>query len=307
LLPLAALIVWQRYREAETKRPEIVRSSLVMAASLAVSFVITDYLVDGGAYLQHFEQSWSSHFGSVKALEYGSPNEHPFDWSVLLKDWDTTIPAVLGIIFLLRQSRHAGDAVLPLAWLTLTLIVFTIHRPWWSYYYVHNAIPLCWCAAIGIVSVFHAIQQRKSVGGWVLLGIYGICAVDWMGARVYLQIASIRNSPQTGSSLVLKQIERLKPFTKFLYAEEPIYSFHAGIPMPPDLAVVPLKRLWAGDMTNARIAAEMAEVKPEIILLKSTTTDTPFNDLLASEYRPVYEDGEHRLYVRTSVARQAGF
>src|SRR5438034_3746240 len=100
LLPLAALIVWQRYREAETKRPEIVRSSLVMAASLAVSFVITDYLVDGGAYLQHFEQSWSSHFGSVKALEYGSPNEHPFDWSVLLKDWDTTIPAVLGIIFL---------------------------------------------------------------------------------------------------------------------------------------------------------------------------------------------------------------
>jgi len=105
----------------------------------------------------------------------------------------------------------------------------------------------------------------------------------------------------------LKQIERLKPFAKFLYAEEPIYSFHAGIPMPPDLAVVPLKRLWAGDMTNARIAAEMTQVKPEIILLKSTTTDTPFNDLLASEYRPVYEDGEHRLYVRTSVARQAGF
>ena len=77
--------------------------------------------------------------------------------------------------------------------------------------------------------------------------------------------------------------------------------------MPPDLAVVPLKRLWAGDMTNARIAAEMTEIKPEIILLKSTTTDTPFNDLLASEYRPVYEDGEHRLYVRKAVARQAGF
>ncbi len=97
---------------------------------------------------------------------------------------------------------------------------------------------------------------------------------------------------------MLKQIERLKPLARFFYAEEPIYSFHAGIPMPPELAVVPLKRLWAGDMTNARIAEEMSEVKPEIILLKSGTTDTPFNHLLAAEYRPVYEDGEHRLYAR---------
>jgi hypothetical protein len=280
---------------------------LLLAASVAASFVVTDYLIDGSAYLQHFHQSWASHFGIAKSMEYDSPNAHPFDWSILFKNWDTTIPAVMGIIFLVRRMRHAPNAILPLAWLFLTLIVFAIHKPWWSYYYVHNAIPLCWCAAIGIAEVLQTIQQRKSAVGWALLGVYGICAAGWMGARVYLQIDSIRNSPQTDSSLVLKQIERLKPFTKFFYAEEPIYSFHAGIPMPPDLAVVPLKRLWAGQMTNARIAAEMTEVKPEIILLKGTTADTPFNDLLAAEYRPVYEDAEHRLYARKSVAKQAGF
>jgi len=51
----------------------------------------------------------------------------------------------------------------------------------------------------------------------------------------------------------------------------------------------------------------MAEVKPEIILLKTITTDPPFSDLLAAEYRSVYEDGKHRLYVRKSVAKQAGY
>jgi hypothetical protein len=141
----------------------------------------------------------------------------------------------------------------------------------------------------------------------LILGVFAICAAGWMGARVYLQITDIRGSPQTYSSWVLQQIERLKPFAKFIYAEEPIHSFHAGIPMPPQLAVVPLKRLWSGDMTNARIAAELAQLKPEIILLRSSTTDTPFNDLIAAEYRPVYEDGKHRLYARKTVAKQAGY
>ena len=60
-------------------------------------------------------------------------------------------------------------------------------------------------------------------------------------------------------------------------------------------------------MTNARIAAELTDIKPELILLRSSTTDTPFNDLLAAEYRPVYEDGKHRLYVKTALAKRAGY
>jgi hypothetical protein len=46
-----------------------------------------------------------------------------------------------------------------------------------------------------------------------------------------------------------------------------LYSFHSSIPLPPNLAVVMLKRLWSGDMTNDRIAAELREFKPGLILL----------------------------------------
>ncbi len=307
LLPLAAFIVWQRCRTSGTPRKTLGVLLTLLAASLALSFVAVDYLADGGAYLRHFQQSWASHFGSTQSFEYGSPSDRPYDWSVLLKNWDTTIPTIVGIILLSRQVRRTPGLILPLAWLTLTLIVFASHRPWWPYYYIHNAIPLCWCAAIGLRFVLQRIQLRRSIGLSVLLGAFGICALGWIGARVYLQVASIRNSPQTYSSLALKQINRLKPFARFIYAEEPIYSFHSEIPMPPQLAVVPLKRLWAGDMTGARIASEMSESKPEIILLKSTTTETPFSDLLGAEYRVIYEDGRHRLYARRTVAKQAGF
>jgi hypothetical protein len=58
-----------------------------------------------------------------------------------------------------------------------------------------------------------------------------------MGARVYLQIAAIRNSPQLYSALVLREIKRLKPFSHCMYADPLVYSFHADIPVPPPLAV----------------------------------------------------------------------
>jgi hypothetical protein len=125
-----------------------------------------------------------------------------------------------------------------------------------------------------------------------------------MAARVYLQVATIRNSPQVFSALVLKEIARMKPFVHWMYTDQLVYSFHADIPMPPPLAVVPLKRLWAGDMTNTRLAAEMSRFKPELIMLRNDTREVPFQDLLDGGYRLIYQDERQRLYAeRTTINR----
>ena len=126
-----------------------------------------------------------------------------------------------------------------------------------------------------------------------------------MGARVYLQVAAIRNAPQVFSAVVLREIERLKPFTHWFYTEQLVYSFHADIPMPPPLAVVPLKRLWAGDMTNARLAAEMSRFKPEIILLRNDTRAVPFQGFLDNGYRLIYQDERQRLYADKATIKRA--
>ena len=125
-----------------------------------------------------------------------------------------------------------------------------------------------------------------------------------MSGRLYLQIKTVRASPQTFSSLVFTQINRFKPYTKWFYASDPVYSFHAGIPMPPDLAVVMLKRLWSGEMTNAKIAAEMREIQPGIVLLRNDSRPVPFHDLIRAQYQLVYEDKEHLLYIHKSIARK---
>src|SRR5207249_2860828 len=116
----------------------------------------------------------------------------------------------------------------------------------WSSDVCSSDLPLCWCAAIGVGAAWKNAKAKRTPALVALLALYALCAGAWTVSRVYLQIATIRHSPQTYSSLVLKQIDRLKPFTKFIYTDEPIYSFHAGIPMPPNLAVISLKRLWSG-------------------------------------------------------------
>jgi hypothetical protein len=325
-----------------------------------VVFVGVDLLIDGGAFLKHFGQSWNSHFGAAKSYEYGSTAEHPYDWSVLVKNWDATVLAVVGVFFVLnkvwgkershpgplpkeresqkvrlltdvkargtwqawQRSSPTGLLIVPVLWVVWTVVVFSIHRPWWSYYYVHNAIPLALCAGMGAAFLMQSLCRRPQefrlqnvrkrevrlvisspTMKLALLAVFGLCAAGWMGGRVYLQVSDIRRAPKVSSTLSIAEMRRYKAHAKFLYADEPIFSFYAGIPMPPQLAVLPLKRLWAGDMTNARIAEELYRVQPELMLLKNDTQERPFSELLNREYQLVYEDKDRRLFARKSIAR----
>jgi len=292
--------VWLRIAPAG-----LARAAAVFAISLVAAFVAIHFWIGEGGFWLQLRQSWASHFAGVRSFEYGSPQDRPFDWSILLKNWDSTVPALVGIVWLLRQTRQAPWALLPLAWTALTLVVFGRHTPWWSYYYVHNAIPLCWCAAVGWVSVGRQLSRRGAWGGMALLGVCAVGATAWMGARLCLQVQGMRHSPRIHSALVLREIERYRPFTQFLYTEEPVYSFHAGIPMPPRLAVVALKRFWSGDLTNTRLVEELQRVRPGMLLLTNDTRERPFQDWMQAEYRLVYEDTRHRLYALRSVIDQA--
>lgn len=353
-LPLAVLVVWLVRRQRPDALKAAVISSAVLIAAAAVVFVGLN-LLTGNPLLVQLHQSWAAHFSSTKSFEYGSPAERPYEWVVLIRNWDTTVPALVGAAALLlamrpkkrstsvrssfalaalpytkgREGRAtsgqqlhsqspgplnpSGDhLLLPLSWLALTLVVFTTHKPWWSYYYLHNSVPFCWCAAIGFAVLWHrfskggtsAFHRERSVFAAVLVGLFCAGAFSWMAARVYLQETGIRGSSRLDSCLALKEIARFRPFTTFLFAYDPIYSFHSDIPTPPHLAMISLKRLWSGEMTTARLVSEVESVKPGLILLSNDATEHPFQGLLNREYRLVYQDASGLLYAHRSISRK---
>jgi hypothetical protein len=301
LLPMAALLVWLNQRHDLSPVRSVIKRLLVLSVCMAAAAIAADLVASHGAYLSHFGQAWTSHFGGVKSLEYGSPNEHRFDWAALLKSWDLTLPATVGVVVCCLRLRSALPALAPLAWLASNLLVFGLHRPWWNYYFVHTAVPLCWCAAIGIDAVWARAHWPQSRLWCVGLALYGLCVGGWIIERIHLQIQSTRISPQTYTCLFLKEMERYKSQAKWLYAEEPAYSFQSGIPLPPDLAVLMLKRYWSGEMTSARLAEELRTFKPELMLLRNDTQPRPFRDLLNAEYQLTYMDTDNLLYVHKSI------
>ena len=278
---------------------------LLCGAVIALGFACLNWLTDNPLGIQ-LQQAWAAHFAPAQSLEYGSPAEHSFDWSVLPKNWDTLLPAVVGIVLLFgRARRRPSLAWLPLAWMGLTLAVFSTHRPWWAYYYVHNSLPLCWCAAVGLAAAWEYARAARGPRPALILGVFALCALPWLGARLYLQASGIRQVPKLYNCRALKEIERFKPFTQFMFADQPIYSFHSGIPVPPRLAILSLKRFWTGEMSNARLVSELEAVRPGLMLLVNDPGERCFQDLLNGDYQLVYEDAASRLYALKSIARKA--
>jgi hypothetical protein len=191
------------------------------------------------------------------------------------------------------------------------MLVFTNHKPWWSYYYVHLALPLGWCAAIGIKSAVDMIiklheKTRRSLVPFICVFVLILTAAAlWIGGRLYVQIKTVQALPRTYASLLLQQVARYRPYTHWLYTEDLTLSFHADIPMPPPLAVMPLKRWWSGEMTPDRLALEFARYQPEQVVLENQSMGIAFQEQLDRDYRLVYQDEQERLYVLASVVAQA--
>jgi hypothetical protein len=304
--PLAVLLIC--YRQMPASQPQagqsetlpvflstaksavVIKHLLIFGITLILAWLAVDLIVDQGAYLANFQQSWQSHFAAVKTKDYGSPTEHVFEWAIFARNWDTVVPALVGVIVAVRGFRRQVSLLFPFVWFVWALVVFVNHKPWWPYYYIHLAIPLCWLAAMGWQSVIQTcwsgyktgkktIRSRKTwksaepLAGAVILSML---MVLWMGGRIYLQIASMRAQPRIFSSLVIAEVERYRPYTHWLFADDPVLSFHTDIPMPPSLAVVPLKRLWSGEMTAERMTEEFSRYQPELAILNNANTATRF-------------------------------
>jgi hypothetical protein len=300
LMPAAAITWWLGARSRNQAGRGWLQEVFCFVGGLVLAFSTIHFLIGDNSY---FHQLWSSHFSGGKSTEYGSAQDYPFDWMALVKNWDLSAPALLGCAFI-GSHRYREVCLVPMVWLGATLGVMAVHRPWWPYYYVHLAIPMSWLAALALREAWQKTDPRLHPAKRWMLCVLISCIGLWLGARVCGEVFGMRRLPQIHSSLVIAELGRFRPYVTSLYSEQPVYSFHAGIPMLPHLAVVPRKRFWSGDMTNAKLEAELRTARPGLILLANDGRETPLESLVRSQYRLVYQDQNHRLYAVPEAAIQ---
>jgi hypothetical protein len=129
----------------------------------------------------------------------------------------------------------------------------------------------------------------------------GLLALAVAEARLEGYIKSIRLCPRASESPLVEKMKQYAPGTRWVYAQPVIYPFQAGLPVPPEIAVVMLKRYWSGQITPKEIVDVCRRYQPEQLLLYRARSSGEWKELLAADYRPVYEDTNCVLYVTKRI------
>ncbi len=219
---------------------------------------------------------WASHF-SADTQQAVAAEGYGFRFASLLNDLALLVPAAAGVALIGWKRRW--DLLFPVVLLATVLAIHLWHRPYWYYYGLHFAIPLAWLGAVGIVEWFRALWQldftasrgskvRAGIGvlSWSVMVSLALTLAPEKAWNALLRLAAA--APASADPRVVA-LRRHAAETHWVFTDRVIYAFWAGLPVPPELAVVPSKRIWSGQINRSEIERCLERYRPEQILLES--------------------------------------
>jgi len=254
------------------------------------------------------QSSFRSHFVQRPVAGYGRAEDRVLTASYLLRHADGLGAAAIGLVLLVRRKRWR-ECAFPAVLLLTASAIHAVHRPWWNYYYLHFAIPLAWLAGIALKEMISAgsaclatplrLSRNRTWTGLAILALAALLLAR-PERRLEANMRDLRHRPTVASSRIVTTMRQYADRTHWAYAERVIYPFHAQVLVPPELAVIVLKRFWSGQITDEGIVAACKRYHAEQLIL----TDTPsaeWTELLASQYVLACTENDSTLYVAKSI------
>jgi hypothetical protein len=102
---------------------------------------------------------------------------------------------------------------------------------------------------------------------------------------------------------VMRKINQYSDRTNWMVTDLPMYAFRAGIPVPPNLAVISGKRFVSGALTEEDIIETVMEYKPEQVLIGRFELPALEQSLLENYALILEREQELKLYVRKDFLR----
>lgn len=273
------------------------------------------YLVIGltSGQLLHLSSTFTSHLKqSTPADELLSANFNSFAYfrSMLAQDRRYLLPFAFGAAFLIFRKRQ-WVGLLPIFWLLASTAVILKHKPLWYHHYLLFSIPFYWLLSYAIAFFLDFLRQQSNIQGqlttlkarMIALGVGLLLLIIGIGKTM----PPLPIKPPTGDAEALNQILRYKPVTNWIFTDRPIYAFKAGLTVPPETAVISIKRFNSGNLTLADLLAVWQRYQPEQILLARWTDkiqqDQALSAYLKTNYAKTYTNPKTKLehYVRKGL------
>jgi hypothetical protein len=217
--------------------------------------------------------------------------------------WFACLLAVFAVANRYVQNRLSS--VVPWISAAVTaLLIHLLHHPFWTYYNLHLLMPVVALAGVGAVNLCKLLQRgnlsrlecRCLAGVVIALGLFWA----WQQAQ---QIAiTCRTATLVATSPITEQLHSLGKEGHTAFSMNPAWTFAARqIQTPPELTIVPLKRVWSGQINDALISGLLASNYVDALVLnQSVLKQSVWSNLLAA-YLPTARQDENILFVRRAL------
>ncbi len=246
---------------------------------------------------------WISHFDSKTISQFGYTETLPY----LRILWEQHIEMVWGLagaLLVAMLKREVRVIAFPFSWLLGAMLIHSFHRPWWSYYYLHLAVPFAWLSGYAISGLFQiALNKNASQRPLMILLRIGLISFPlasltvFGGDRLLSNIYELRHLPHVSNFEIIAKMREYAWRTNFLYTRNTIYAFHAGILIIPELAVLPSKRFYAREVTEDHIWASISRFHPEQLFLGLVDYERHRGEILSMGYKIVFQSSNEVLLV----------
>ncbi len=209
-------------------------------------------------------------------------------------------------------QKRLREIAFPTMLLLTTSLIHAVHKPWFNYYYIHLAVPLAWLTGWCVNEVIQYVLRNwtrrafnlTSTTTWKYLALCGLAALAIVRSerRLEASIKNLREQPRADANPIVKKMKEYAGQTLWVYAEHPIYTFHAQLLARPQLAIVSPKRLWSNQIATQEIIDVCMRETPGLLVLPGTTSRQVWTRLL-EQYAPVHMDKENILYVDHKIAK----
>ena len=257
----------------------------------------------------NYEQLFQAHLGEDVKAGFEKFNNVDYLRYLMIQDLDYLFLALIGIwaIFLKKQR----EGFFPLVWLATAILLLLNHKPVWYHHYTLLAIPITWLAAYGVALIIDFFPTGWN-SNFKSLNIKKLILPGIAAAILILSMIAIPTKPigrPARNIEVMNLVLKYKDSTQWLFTDRPIYAFYAGLPVPPEIAVISEKRFSSGNLTNDDLLTILQKYRPEQIVFARWTekfkSDEKISAYIKENYSKTYENekGTVEHYVLKEFSR----
>ena len=225
--------------------------------------------------------------------------------------------ALFGIIWAIRSKKHI--IAVPLIWFCISLLFLFNHKPLWWHHELLTTVPLTWLTAFGIEGWFVKFKKNTESDNrphkiafsflktkqivLILVAIVVIIFTIQYPMSIQQRIKEENIILNNFSYEIYNQLTidaRTKP--GWIFTDRPIYAFHVGLPVPPEIAVITKKRIWSNEIPADLLLKVIKTYQPEYIILQRFLYSYPevVMDYIDKNYFLKIDDKRYKYYTRLS-------